>query len=295
MPLSQPTTMVPMPQIQGTYALLDSGEGARIEQFGDYLLERPASLAIWQRRQKEVVSPDSQYVPSRGWQSTRKLPEQWPVIVDGITMLVRCQSNGQVGVFPEHATYLNEIRAAVSKRSGARVLNLFAYTGLATLATAGAGAEVTHLDLSKSANRWARDNALENGIETVRFITDDALTFLDREAKRGNRYDLVIADPPSFSRPTPRAQWQLTEVIVPLIEGILQVLADDGAMCVTSHSYELGSIVLQNLMLDSASTSLRFLESRQLVIPEREGKRAVPAGFLVWAEKIEIPLVAEGA
>ena len=271
-----------MQQIQGTYALLDSGEGARVERFGDYLLERPASLAIWRRRQSSVCPPDSRYLPPKGWQSTRKLPDQWPVVIDGITMLVRCQSNGQVGVFPEHATYLSEIRAAATARPGARVLNLFAYTGLASLAAAVAGAEVTHVDLSKSANRWARDNADENGIATIRFITEDALVFLEREAKRGNRYDLIIADPPSFSRPTPRSQWQLSEVIMPLIEGVLRVLADEGAVCLTSHSYDLGSVVLQNLLLDGAADALSFVESRQLVIPEERGARGIPAGFLVW-------------
>lgn len=285
MPLSQSTSMLPIPQIQGTYALLDSGEGCRVEQFGDYVLERPASLAIWRRRQSSIRHPDSRYLPPKGWQSNRTLPEQWPVVIEEVTMLVRCQSNGQVGLFPEHATYLREIRTAATARPGARVLNLFAYTGLASIAAAGAGAEVTHVDLSKSANRWARDNALENGLEKMRFITDDALTFLEREAKRGNRYDLVIADPPSFSRPSSRAQWQLNEVIVPLIDGILRVLADNGSVCLTSHSYELGSVVLQNLLLDGAADAIRCGEARQLVIPEKKGERGVPAGFLVWAQK----------
>lgn len=267
----------------GTYSLLDSGEGRRIERFGDYILERPATLAVWQQSKGEYNHPDAQYLPPQGWRSTRHLPDQWPVVIDGVTMLVRCQSNGQVGVFPEHATYLDEIRAALTARPGARVLNLFAYTGLASIAAAMGGGEITHVDLSKSANRWARDNATENRVSSIRFITEDALSFLEREAKRGNQYDLIIADPPSFSRPTPRVQWQLGDVIVPLIQGILGVLRDDGSVCLTSHSYELGSVVLQNLLLDCAGDAILFTQSRQLVISESAGRRGIPAGFLVWA------------
>ena len=273
------------PELSGTYSLLDSGEGARIEQWGDYILQRPASLAIWSRCLSNKISPHAGYLPPGSWHGADRLPDQWPIIIDGVTMLVRCQSNGQVGVFPEHSTYLDQIRR-VSSRKGARVLNLFAYTGLASLAAAKSGAEVTHLDLSKGAIKWARENAIENGISTIRFITDDAISFLEREVKRGNRYDLVIADPPSFSRPTAKAQWQLIEVVEQLIGAILRVVSPEGEVCMTSHSYELGNVILRNLISDKAEGPVNFLESRQLVIGEaqrnRRAPRGLPAGFLVW-------------
>lgn len=275
----------PFPAPSGTYALLDSGEGVRVEQWGEYILQRPASLAIWSRYFSSDISPHASYLPPGSWSGAGRLPEQWPTIIDGVTMLVRCQSNGQVGVFPEHSTYLDQIRR-VASRKGARVLNLFAYTGLASLAAAKSGAEVTHLDLSKGAIKWARENAIENGISTIRFITDDAISFLEREVKRGNRYDLVIADPPSFSRPTAKAQWQLIEVVEQLIRAILRVVAEEGEICMTSHSYELGNVVLQNLISDEVKGTINFLESRQLVVgeAERSGRisRGLPAGFLVW-------------
>lgn len=271
------------PLLSGTYALLDSGDGARIEQWGEYLVQRPASLAIWSRRFSGVITPHAQYLPPGRWNISGVLPSQWPTVIDGVTLLVRCQSNGQVGVFPEHATYLNQIRR-VASRPGARVLNLFAYTGLASLVAAKAGAEVTHLDLSKSAIQWARENAVENGITTIRFITEDALSFLEREIKRGNRYDLVIADPPSFSRPSAKSQWQLLEVIGRLVEAALQVVTQGGDICLTTHSYELSNVIVQNLVVDKAPGPVEVIESRQLVLGEaiREGRgsRGLPTGFL---------------
>ncbi len=284
--------------IPGTYALVDSGEGVRVEQWGEYLLERPSSLACWQRRGVADYVPDGVYLPASGWRTSRKLPAQWPVIIDGVTMFARCQSNGQVGVFPEHATYLPEIRA-VASRPGARILNLFAYTGLASIAAAAAGAEVTHVDLSKSAIGWARENAGENNISSIRFITEDALSFLNREIKRGSRYDLIIADPPSFSRPTPKSRWELGEIIVPLLEAMICLLRwtgdrsergqeGRGELIVTTHSYEVGNLVIENLIRDCVSAEggamgVRFRESRQLVIRENAG-RGLAAGFLVWGE-----------
>lgn len=284
--------------IPGTYALVDSGEGVRVERWGEYLLERPASLACWRRRATSDFDPDGIYLPASGWRSTRKLPAQWPVIIDGVTLLVRCQSNGQVGVFPEHASYLPEIRA-VASRPGARILNLFAYTGLASIAAAAAGAEVTHVDLSKSAIGWARENAQANSISSIRFITEDALSFLHREIKRGSRYDLIIADPPSFSRPTPKSRWELGEIIVPLLQAMVRLLRrtgaqadrgheEGGALIVTTHSYEVGNVVIENLVRDCVlaegkGLGVRFRESRQLVIGESAG-RGLAAGFLVRGE-----------
>jgi 23S rRNA (cytosine1962-C5)-methyltransferase len=194
------------------YELLDCGDGRRLERFGERIVDRPAPGATDPRRDPGIWADAISYRAGRGWAAADGLPgstDDEPVELAGIRLLASLAAGGQVGVFPEHARNAAWVRAAVARRTPAlgsgdgpapTVLNLFAYTGLLTLVAAGGGAAVTHVDASRPAVQWARRNAEANGMadRPIRWIADDALSFLRREARRGRSYQGLILDPPSY-------------------------------------------------------------------------------------------------
>ena len=182
------------------YQLLDSGNGRKWERFGDFILNRPCSQAIW--RPKGTCEPHATFSREEGtkWTFQKKLPASWEIQIEGVTMKIAPTDFGHLGVFPEHASLWNWMRERIT--SGTKVLNLFAYSGGATLAAAQKGASVCHLDASKAMVDWARENADLNNLSSapIRWIVDDAIKFLRREVKRKNRYDGILLDPPTFGR-----------------------------------------------------------------------------------------------
>ncbi len=270
------------------YALLDSGRGLKLERLGEYTLVRPSSLAFWEPARQELWSAaDATYEAKKGWRQQAKLPEEWPVTIGAVDLLIRLQKNGQIGLFPEHNLYLDRCQAYLQRlrnrqKTAPKVLNLFAYTGLATLQLATAGAHVTHVDISKSVLNWARANTERNKIPAsqLRFIQDDVLTFVKREIKRGNRYDLIVADPPSFSRPDGGKDWVLEDIISDLLRGLCALRTDSGALVATCHSYEIGGEGAANILraeLPADST----ITVELLSIAEEKTTRRLQAGILV--------------
>lgn len=194
-----------------TYELIDSGRGRKLEQFGAYLIARPCSQAIWEPRlsQKDWDKADADFTREgeNKWLEKKPLPDSWNIIVSEITFKLSPTDFGHLGIFPEQRDFWDWIQKVVKKakeegRAAVNVLNLFAYSGGATLAAAKAGAHVCHLDASKGMVTWARENATLSQLEKapVRWIVDDVNKFLKRELRRGNRYDAIILDPPSFGR-----------------------------------------------------------------------------------------------
>ena len=193
------------------YQLLDIGGGARLERFGDRVTDRPYPAALGSRGDPGAwAGADLRFDRDRGWTGSAAAREPWPLTIEGVTLELRPTDAGQVGLFPEHAAMLPWLADEVARRTSAAdpaaagrrpaVLHLFAYTGLATLATVAAGARVTHVDASRPAVAWARGNAERSGLADapVRWIVDDAVAFTGREARRGRRYAGVILDPPSY-------------------------------------------------------------------------------------------------
>lgn len=191
------------------YALLDSGAGRKLERYGRYRVVRPEAQAIWTPRLAESVweSADALFTgigeeESDGrWRMKKPLGETWPLTYDGIPFLGRFTSFRHVGVFPEQATHWQWLEGLIRNAGRpVKVLNLFGYTGLASLVAARAGAEVTHIDASKKAIGWARENQADAKLEAlpIRWICEDAKKFVEREERRGNRYDGIILDPPKF-------------------------------------------------------------------------------------------------
>ncbi len=278
------------------YELIDSGAGARLERFGTKLLVRPSKFSVWQRRRPTIEwqNAHATYEHKRGWSFSQQSFEQWDLAGEGASLRLRLQDNGQIGFFPEHAAYLPSLLDVLTKYSknlgrAPRVLNLFAYTGMATVAALRAGADVTHVDLSKKVLDWARENAEANKLNSPRFIREDALTFLDKEVRRGNTYEVVIADPPSFSRVSPKEEWTLEDVLPNLISQIAKVASPQAhAVFLTSHHFESGGHVMANLLHDaycaSGSQCRPCLETEELAIAESGTGRVLPAGFLVKSQ-----------
>lgn len=274
------------------YTLLDSGDGRKLERFGDIIIDRPSSLSSWQRRQPVSAwqAAHARYAPPDLWEFSGRSFNSWKAQIAGVTIELELMSNGQVGLFPEHATYLPEIGEALEKRSKRdprkiQVLNLFAYTGLATCFCAKyPNTQVTHVDLAKRAIERAKHNAMLNNShhDSIRWIVDDALGFMAREARKGNRYDIVIIDPPSFSRVSKQNSWTLDEKAPEIVRLVLDVLnPENGAVYFTNHSSASTSDVTRNIALDTFNDHAVAIEIKSLALNEEFSPRRLPAGSLI--------------
>ncbi|MFO1492024.1 MAG: class I SAM-dependent methyltransferase [Kiritimatiellia bacterium] len=264
------------------YELLDSGGGEKLERFGARILARPSTLAVWKRRNPSLwPKADAVHQHQRGWRFPGERFADWICTpAPGLRMHLRLQDSGQMGLFPEHASYLEECTRWVGRLKAqgrqARVLNLFAYTGLATLACVQAGADVTHVDLAKHCLDWTSDNLKLNGLAGVRFIRDDAVKYLERLGRQGQKFDLVIADPPTFSRLDRNHSWTLEELLPDLVRMLVQVSTAPGRIILTSHLQQSSPEITANLFRDwlpHAAVSVRDLS-----IAESGTNRILPCG-----------------
>lgn len=274
------------------YTLLDSGEGRKLERFGSKTIDRPSSLSTWRRREDAALwdTADASYDPPDRWNFSDRSFSSWEVSIEGVRLQLELMSNGQLGIFPEHALYLSKVKAAVARlgdngKTPIRVLNLFAYTGLATCYCAQLpNVTVTHVDLAKRAIEWAKKNASLNEISdtSIRWIVDDALGFMAREHRKESRYDIVIIDPPSFSRVSKNNSWTLEEKAPDLVELTLNVLNPKaGAVFFTNHSTASTSDVVRNISLDMYDDSGVEIEIESLSLQEEKTSRLLPAGSLI--------------
>ena len=234
------------------YALLDSGDGLKLERFGKYVFARPESQAMWKRSlTSEWKNADAIFIPSGEesgghWDFKRKVEEKWEM---GYNLTPSPSGRGEIrfwtmttpgrhlGVFPEVAAHWDWFSGLIANaKREVNVLNLFGYTGLASLAAAAAGAKVTHVDASKKSVSWARENqALSNLTEKpIRWIVEDALKYVQREAKRGMKYDGIILDPPKFGRGPKGEVWEVYKSLPNLLETIRECLSDDPLFVVTT-------------------------------------------------------------
>ncbi|MCD7927727.1 MAG: class I SAM-dependent methyltransferase [Oscillospiraceae bacterium] len=239
------------------YELLDCSGGEKLERWGGYTLVRPDPQAIWHtsRTHPGWNRYDARYVRSRsgggGWERNR-LPERWTVTYKNLTFHVKPMNFKHTGLFPEQAA--NWDFAAQQIRSTGRpirVLNLFAYTGGATVACAAAGASVCHVDAARGMVAWARENAAASGLEDrpIRWIVDDCAKFVEREIRRGRRYDAVIMDPPSYGRGPSGEVWKLEENLWDFVELTAQVLSDQPLFfLINSYTTGLAPAVLTYLL-----------------------------------------------
>ena len=229
------------------YELLDCGSGEKLERWGDKLLVRPDPQAIWNtpRRHHGWKHPDGRYLRSSAgggsWEKGR-LPGQWQVRYKNLTFQVKPMNFKHTGLFPEQAVNWEFAQEQI-KRAGrpVSVLNLFAYTGAASVVCAAAGASVCHVDAAKGMVQWARENAKSSGLEEapIRWIVDDCAKFVEREIRRGRRYDAIIMDPPSYGRGPTGEVWKLEDNLYPFVELCAGVLSDE-PLFIIINSYTTG-------------------------------------------------------
>jgi 23S rRNA (cytosine1962-C5)-methyltransferase len=288
-------TLITKPSNQ--YELLDSGRGEKLEKFGDITLARPDPQALWEQKLSYETwrSADGSYVREGGDGSlpagrqgkwTGKLPKEWQIEFGGLQFLIKPTSFKHTGLFPEQLSNWEWAREVLATKTGASVLNLFAYTGGATLAAAQAGAEVTHVDSSKTAVLWARENAALSGLsdKPIRWITEDVLVFVKREIKRGAKYDAIVMDPPAFGHGPKNELWKIEENLLELIK-LCRELLSDTPLFVLINGYAEGYSPLA-FAYNLAGFKEKWggdVDYGDVTIEEKNNGRLLPAGiFARW-------------
>ena len=270
------------------YEVLDTSRGEKLERWGKYVLVRPDPQVIWNTPKNDPLwrKYDARYARSStggGAWSEHRLPDHWQVRYKELTFNVKPMNFKHTGVFPEQAAnwdfIMRTIRAA---RRPINVLNLFAYTGGATLAAAAAGASVCHVDAAKGMVAWAKENAKSSGLEDrpIRWIVDDCAKFVEREIRRGRRYDAIIMDPPSYGRGPSGEIWKLEENLFPFVELCTGVLSDEPLfVIINSYTTGLAPSVLGYIM-DTLITAKHGggTECGELGLPVRDSGLVLPCG-----------------
>lgn len=280
-----------------SYELLDSGEGEKLERFGDVVVLRPDPQALWQKKMPIEIWQNANLVfeginqgrsPSKeSWKSKESVPVPWKISYGESTFLLKLTSFKHLGLFPEQLPNWRWLEEVVGKsKEPCNVLNLFGYTGGATLALARAGAAVTHLDGSKSAVAWASENAEASGLQEkpIRWIVDDALTFVEREIKRGKQYEGIVMDPPSFGHGPEGELWKIEEDFLRLFEKCLELLREKPLFfLVNGYAAGYSSFAYRNNLLRLQEKFGGEVEAGELIIEESGGGRVLPAGiFARW-------------
>jgi len=278
------------------YALIDSGAGRKLEQYGPYRIVRPEGQAIWQpvlgprdwENVDAVFTGDTDEEGMGRWRFPKSpLGETWPMKHDGIDYLGRFTSFRHVGVFPEQASHWAQMEAWIkAAKRPVKVLNLFGYTGLASLVAARAGAEVTHVDASKKAIGWARENQEMAGLgdKPIRWICEDAMKFVEREERRESRYDIILFDPPAYGRGPKGEVWQLFEDLPAMADICRSILTDRPiGVVLTAYSIRSSFFAIHALMRDIFAGMGGRVESGELIIREKSAGRALSTSlFSRW-------------
>ena len=270
------------------YEVLDTSSGEKLERWGDYILVRPDPQVIWNTKKtlpgwKKKNGHYHRSAKGGGEWEFFDLPEEWSIHYDALTFHLKPFSFKHTGLFPEQATNWDWFSKLICEANRPiKVLNLFAYTGGATLSAARAGASVTHVDASKGMVSWAKENAVASnlGEAPIRWLVDDCVKFVEREIRRGNKYDAIIMDPPSYGRGPKGEMWKIGEGIFPFLELTAQILSDDPLFfLVNSYTTGLQPAVL-SYMIHTAIVS-RFggqVEAEEIGLPVTSNGLVLPCG-----------------
>lgn len=238
------------------YKVIATGDGEKLEKWGEFTLLRPDPQVIWHAKQDlaKYKNLDGHYRRSSSgggsWQFLHHVPDTWQISWKGIKFIIKPMGFKHTGLFPEQAVNWNDIMKAIKEANRPiKVLNLFAYTGAASVVCAKAGASVTHVDASKGMVERAKENATLNGITNIRYIIDDCQKFVEREIRRGNFYDAIIMDPPSYGRGTNGEMWKLEDNLYDFVELTKKVLSDKPLfVLISSYTTGLQASVLKNIL-----------------------------------------------
>ena len=284
------------PQNWKDYELLDSGRGAKLERFGEYILARPEPKALWDKSLSDAEwnrLAHTRFTPGAGfgkagkedsgtWERLRNMPDQWWIRYSGgprFSLRLGLTSFKHVGVFPEQAPnwdYIFSQTSDIAAKTGTRpkVLNLFAYTGAASLAAKCAGADVTHLDSVRQVVTWARGNQDRSGLQDIRWVVEDAMKFAGREAKRGNVYQGIILDPPAYGHGPDGEKWKLDECLFEMMRTVGKILDPaNGFLVLNLYSNGFSAILGETVVRQAFGLpSDVTLDSGELVLRDKFGK-----------------------
>lgn len=277
------------------YEIIDMANGEKLERWGNIKLIRPDPQIIWKNKSfpNEWKNANARYNRSNtgggAWEYKKRLPESWQVKYKNLTFNIKPMGFKHTGLFPEQAVnwdwMINKIQQ--SKRN-IKVLNLFAYTGGATVACLSAGASVCHVDSSKGMTTWAKENVESSGLRErpVRFIIDDVVKFVQREIRRGNKYDAIVMDPPSYGRGKNGEVWQFENNIADLVELCMQVLSDDPLFfLINSYTTGISSRVLANLLELNMKNHKGKITAGEIGLPMKNSNLVLPCGIYGRWEK----------
>ena len=276
------------------YALVDSGNGRKLERFGRFTVDRPEPQAMWQpalepgvwlRADAVFKSAGNEDDADGGrWRKDKPMPETWPLRVLDATVLCRLTSFRHLGVFPEQLPHWQWMRDRLEGQRGEppRVLNLFAYTGAASLIAARAGAEVTHVDASKRAIAWAKQNQAVSKLDAapIRWILEDARKFAAREVRRGKTYNMILVDPPKFGRGPAGEVWDVFQHLAPLLRDCAALLASRrSALVLTTYAIRASALATDALVRECLVGRPGTTESGELAVIEEAGGRLLPTSL----------------
>ena len=281
------------------YEILDMAEGMKLERWKDKLLIRPDPQIIWKQKSNPEVwhNADATYIRSNNgggqWRFKNKLPANWEIRYKDLTFNIKPMGFKHTGIFPEQAVNWDFMMDKI-KNAGREinVLNLFAYTGGASVACLSAGAKVVHVDSSKGMVAWAKENVVSSGLQDrpIRFLVDDVNKFVAREIRRGNKYDAIIMDPPSYGRGANGEVWQFEDSISGLVENCMQIISDKPLFfLINSYTTGISSQVLQNMLMLEAEKANKLRNGKfyngEIGLPMTNSKLVLPCGiYCRWEE-----------
>lgn len=285
------------------YELLDCGDFEKLERFGEYITIRPEPQAVWDKgltnREWDSMA-HVRFIPNSSssgtWRKMKEMPDRWNVEYEfggqkaegrKIKFRLALTSFKHVGIFPEQAVNWDYVYESIKQQNNpeSKVLNLFAYTGGASLAAKAAGADVVHLDSVKQVVTWARENMELSGLKDIRWVVEDAMTFVKREVKRGKKYQGIILDPPAYGHGTDGQKWKLEEMINEMMKMVFELL-DEKNYFLVFNSYSLGfsSLIVENLLKEKM-TSATESETGELYLQSKSGIK-LPLGVFGRFRKI---------
>lgn len=279
------------------YELIDCSCGEKLERWTREILIRPDPQVIWKSEKENRLwyQADARYVRSKTgggkWRVFKRVPDAWQVRYKDLTFVVKTMGFKHTGLFPEQAVNWDYTRRLIreSGRDDIKVLNLFAYTGAATVACLKEGASVVHVDASKGMVQWAKENAKHSGVDdgSVRWIVDDCMKFVQREIRRGNKYDIIILDPPSYGRGPKGEIWHLEDSIYDFVKLVACLLSDDPIMILlNSYTTGLSASVMKYILDDVVTSSVGGVVSAdEIGLPVSSNGRVLPCGSsAIWTK-----------
>lgn len=273
------------------YELIDSGNGRRLERFGKYILNRPDPEVMWQKSlpPEDWAKADAEYINDK-WVTKNNFPEKWELEINDLKVILKLTPFKHVGIFPEQKFEWDLISKTVKETvSEPNILNLFGYTGVASLSALVAGAKVTHVDASRPAITWFKENQELSGLSEkyARIIIDDALKFTAREIKRGVKYDGVIMDPPVYGHGPNGEKWSFAKDFPKLLDNVSQILSDNPIfVIVNAYAISSSSVSLANILNDKLKNLNGNITNGELTLKETSGGRILSTGiWSIWQKK----------